>query len=40
WCEFRDLCPEFGGTPPPLPENAAAIALDPVSSGAARPADD
>ncbi len=19
WCSFRDLCPEFGGTPPPLP---------------------
>ena len=40
WCEFQALCPEFGGTPPPLPDNAAAIALDPVSSGAARPADD
>ena len=20
WCSFQDLCPEFGGTPPPLPE--------------------
>ena len=19
WCSFQDLCPEFGGTPPPLP---------------------
>lgn len=19
WCSFRDVCPEFGGTPPPLP---------------------
>ena len=19
WCSFHDLCPEFGGTPPPLP---------------------
>ena len=22
WCSFHDLCPEFGGTPPPLPEPA------------------
>jgi putative RecB family exonuclease len=20
WCSFQELCPEFGGTPPPLPE--------------------
>lgn len=20
WCSFQSLCPEFGGTPPPLPE--------------------
>lgn len=40
WCEFQALCPEYGGTPPPLPENAAAIALDPVLSGAAVPAED
>jgi putative RecB family exonuclease len=20
WCSFQDLCPEFGGTPPPLPD--------------------
>ena len=24
WCSFRELCPEWGGTPPPLPEVAAA----------------
>ncbi len=24
WCSFRDLCPEWGGTPPPLPEVAPA----------------
>ena len=23
WCSFQDLCPEFGGTPPPLPVTAA-----------------
>jgi putative RecB family exonuclease len=21
WCSFQSLCPEFGGTPPPLPEH-------------------
>ena len=20
WCSFQSLCPEFGGTPPPLPD--------------------
>jgi putative RecB family exonuclease len=20
WCSFQDLCPEFGGTPPPIPQ--------------------
>lgn len=40
WCDFRDLCPEFGGTPPPLPEGAEATVLDPTVSGQAVPADD
>jgi putative RecB family exonuclease len=22
WCSFHSLCPEFGGTPPPLPDSA------------------
>jgi putative RecB family exonuclease len=22
WCSFQSLCPEFGGTPPPLPDRA------------------
>ena len=39
WCEFQTLCPAFGGTPPPLPEGARALALDPGASGATRPAD-
>ncbi len=39
WCEHRDLCPAWGGTPPPLPQDAAERALDPVSTAAARPAD-
>ncbi len=33
WCDFRDLCPAFGGTPPPIPEGALTRALDPVRSG-------
>ena len=40
WCDFRDLCPAWGGTPPPLPEGAGDIALDPRRSGEAVPADD
>jgi putative RecB family exonuclease len=40
WCDFREYCPEFGGTPPPLPEDAALIALDPARSGAASPDDE
>lgn len=35
WCEHRALCPAWGGTPPPLPEGAALLALDPRASGAA-----
>lgn len=23
WCSFKPLCPEFGGTPPPLPDRAS-----------------
>jgi putative RecB family exonuclease len=37
WCEFRDLCPAFGGTPPPLPEDAVIRALDPAVTGATDP---
>ncbi|HEX5426934.1 MAG TPA: exodeoxyribonuclease V subunit beta, partial [Pedococcus sp.] len=40
WCDYRHLCPAWGGTPPPLPDNAAELALDPVASGQAVPADD
>lgn len=34
WCDHRALCPAWGGTPPPLPEGAALLALDPQASGA------
>jgi len=27
WCSFQTLCPEFGGTPPPLPERRAVTGL-------------
>lgn len=40
WCDYRQFCPAWGGTPPPLPENAALLALDPGSSGQVVPADD
>lgn len=40
WCSHQALCPEFGGTPPPLPPHAIGLALDPVRSGEATPADD
>ena len=40
WCDFRALCPAWGGTPPPLPEGAALLALDPQASAAVVLADE
>ncbi|MEP7191415.1 MAG: PD-(D/E)XK nuclease family protein [Actinomycetota bacterium] len=40
WCDHRTLCPEWGGTPPPLPEGAAALALDPRRTAAITLVDD
>ena len=40
WCDHRALCPAWGGTPPPLPEQAASLALDPARSGEAELAED
>lgn len=34
WCSHQALCPAFGGTPPPLPEDAVARATDPAAAGA------
>ena len=34
WCDHRALCPAWGGTPPPLPDGAAILALDPHASAA------
>jgi putative RecB family exonuclease len=33
WCDHRALCPAWGGTPPPLPERAADLAVDPSRAG-------
>jgi len=33
WCHHQSICPAFGGTPPPLPEDARTRALDPRRSG-------
>ena len=38
WCDHRALCPAWGGTPPPLPEGASLLALDPRASAALRDA--
>ena len=40
WCDHRALCPAWGGTPPPLPDRAAVLALDPHASAAVELADD
>lgn len=40
WCDFQALCPEWGGTPPPLPEHAAELAVDPAVSAAVSPAEE
>ena len=40
WCDHRALCPAWGGTPPPLPDDAAVLALDPHASAAVVLADE
>jgi putative RecB family exonuclease len=40
WCDHRALCPAWGGTPPPLPDGASILALDPHASAAIVLADD
>ncbi len=32
WCDHRALCPAFGGTPPPLPPQAAQDVVKPLAS--------
>ena len=36
WCDHRALCPAWGGTPPPLPVDAAQRAVDPSRHRARR----
>ena len=39
WCDHRALCPAFGGTPPPFPQNAMlSDPRDDLAGGPARPA--
>lgn len=33
WCAHQAVCPAWGGTPPELPDDATARALDPRSTG-------
>lgn len=40
WCDFKELCPEWGGTPPPLPVDAGRLVLDPSVTGEALVGDD
>ncbi len=40
WCHHKPICPAWGGTPPPLPEDAGQRALDPRATGRSQPADD
>ena len=40
WCDYRALCPAWGGTPPPLPDHASELALDPQRSGEVEMADE
>ncbi|GAA4122105.1 RecB family exonuclease [Knoellia locipacati] len=40
WCDFKELCPEWGGTPPPLPADAGRLVLDPRVTGEALIGDD
>lgn len=38
WCDFKPLCPAWGGTPPPMPLDRDR-ALDPAVAGATPPGD-
>lgn len=37
WCAHKDLCPAWGGTPPPLPPDATIRAMDPRASALVTP---
>ncbi len=40
WCHHRDLCPEWGGTPPPLPTDAVVLASGAEAGRVAVPGQD
>jgi putative RecB family exonuclease len=35
WCDHKERCPSFGGTPPPLPEHAPGLGTAPTEAGLA-----
>lgn len=37
WCDHRSLCPAWGGTPPPMPDDAVALVLGEHASALAVP---
>jgi putative RecB family exonuclease len=37
WCDHRALCPAWGGTPPPLPTDAADAVTSPAASALVTP---
>lgn len=40
WCDHQARCPAWGGTPPPLPDRAAELAVDLAKAGEPTYADD
>lgn len=39
WCDYQEFCPQFGGTPPPLPSDATDRAVDPAVAGEVDPSE-
>lgn len=40
WCSYQEICPAWGGTPPPLPADAEQRALDPRAASRTDPVTD
>jgi putative RecB family exonuclease len=34
WCSYQAFCPAFGGTPPPLPDPATVLVIEPAATDA------
>jgi putative RecB family exonuclease len=39
WCNHKAFCPEFGGTPPPLPPAEDVVPPPPAEDGVPLPAE-